>query len=178
MIITFDMSIFIPRSASALQKVCNLTDIVTRSTTNWKTAHISPNPASLSVVLDSLYLTARSKETARQFSSLPTQEVALSTAQQRDMDKLPFSDYRSLLICHHVSIYLKQLLSSMKSPCPTSDWSFKFSKRKHIVPHDYDSRDYRWKDWNTFSPFNNRSSHCSLAAVLMHLKCIRTTFNY
>lgn len=172
MTITFDMSIFIARSGSALQKACNITDTVTRSTINWKTAHISPTPASLLFWTHFISL----QEVRQQQDSSPSSRAGGCSL--HSTAKLPFSDYLSLLTCHRVSIYLKQLLSSMKSPCSTSDWSFKFSTRKHIVPHDYDSRDCRWKDRNTLPPFNNRSSHHSLAAVLMHLKCIKTTFNY
>lgn len=65
MIATFNMSFFTGRPGSALQKVCNMTNTATRSTTNWKTAHVSPPPASLSLVLDSLY----------QFSNIPQHYV-------------------------------------------------------------------------------------------------------
>lgn len=78
MINTFDMPIFISRSGSVLQMVIPPT-LEVRSTE--KTALLSPTPALLSVVLDSLYLTARSK-TARQLLLFPVRKVALSMAQQ------------------------------------------------------------------------------------------------
>lgn len=159
------MSIFICRPGSALQNVCNMTKTATRSTINWKTGHVSPTPASLSLVLDSLCLTARSQETARWFPPLPVQEAALRHSKrhgQTTFSRLPVPAN----LCHHISIYLKQLLPNMESPCLASDRSSKFSTRKHIVPWHYDSR-----DWNTLPPFKTRNSHHSLAAVLTHLKC-------
>lgn len=99
MLITFDMSIYTPRSGSALQKVCVISLTWEQEAQSAERQLISTSSC-ICLVPGLTHLTAGSGETAGQFSPAPMQEGAVFMAQQRH--GLPFPDYLSLLSHPHL----------------------------------------------------------------------------